>query len=644
MQLRSQKRKNVDDTNQCKNIDSTNPDEFVAAKPYAELVDSSDSISDSDYRSKKSESESMTRSNSHESDLSFVVPDEPVSFEDLLNKFSESVSEKKSEEAWKKGLTEEEISSYEPKLKKIRTEIQESAPTIPKILNSTLPDHDKRRAIRYYDIMSCTDPHSYDHISMEFSINQLLSTAPIVNQNTNSENTGIKTFDQEFYDSLMRDRAPTLSDIVNANLSKTSKAKAVELYESMWLNPYLTDGWLTCRDAIKTILESQSSNTEELQAIEKYEALAKEYNKQSNNNIQREIYNLQASDNTKIQIMRVYMDLLHTNDSEREARLRDKISWYLRLPHEKIVIKEDSKNVKDICLKAYQCLDNNLYGMKEIKSQIVQVMNDRLQNPSSRAILALKGKPGVGKTKLASVIAEAAGMPFEKISLGGTTDPVYFKGNESYYVGSMPSIILQLLAKVRQANVVILLDEIDKLALSTKGREVQSSLLHILDPGQSKNFQDACLPEISHDISRVWFILAMNDDTVLDPALHDRLNIIELPSYKKEEVVEIVQRHTLPDALKDKGMANDDLTISKEAIVALMEQIDFGESGGMRVIERAINDIVSKMNLQKTLLGIPDLPFSITLPHVTSFPYCITENDIRHLLKKSEKTTLSYYM
>jgi ATP-dependent Lon protease len=545
---------------------------------------------------------------------------------------------------WKKDLNKEEIETLEPDLKKIRENISLNIPTIPKILKTDLSWTEKEKAIQLYDILQNTEPFTAEYLALSRRINDIIIPRGIKLNKSEEEQL-------LYLQEKIQIETPSIEKIMTAFLTESDKIRALKLYDSLNQSRFYTEEYFEIQRRINNILETQLESQEEVQRIENEEKKLKNIKHNFHADLKRKIFDLDADSSIKGRLYEMYCDMVSRgSDDSRYSDLRDKILLAIKLPYRTIIMPNYSTNtpeeIRVYCRNVYHKLNQDIYGMREAKEKVIQIVNDRIYNPRSRAFLALKGKPGVGKTKLAKTIANAVGLPFEKISLGGTIDSTIFKGSDNVWSGASPSMLLQILSKVKCSNAVILLDEIDKLSTSEKGLEVQHALLHILDPSQNKEFQDAYLNEFSHDISNIWFILAMNNDK-LDPALKDRLNIIEIPSYTKEEMVQIVLNHTLYDALSDKGIHKDDISITESAVLKLINILDSEiELAGMRPIERAINDIISKLNLLRSLHGSDDIPLTFNLKDFRGFPYVITDKNISQLYNNSSHKNhdLSYFL
>jgi ATP-dependent Lon protease len=520
-----------------------------------------------------------------------------------------------------------------PLLKELRTNIIEKSPTLDKILQSGLSRLEKERAIQMYDVLNNTEPYTLEYMNLNTRLSEMINV-PCNNRKSKSNDRTCEPSTGFTYGlplsnimiesnlnvlkSKMNAQIPTMEKIASAHLINADKMRAYQLYETLQQTGYNTDEWYQIQRQINCILDSQMSSSQEVVLFEAEMDRLQVKEK----SLKQKIIELDADQKTKSKIYEMYCDMISRSSSDsKSSDVRDKILWAVKLPYQKTIMIQEM-NVS----KVFHLLNQEVYGMQNAKERVVQAMNDRRCNPNSRSILALSGDPGVGKTKMAFSIAKVSGLPFDKISLGGTIDSTIFKGSDSVWRGATPSMILQILARVKYSNAVILLDEIDKLSSSPKGLEVQHALLHILDPVQNKEFQDAYLNEFNHDISRIWFILAMNDDSKLDSALRDRLNIIKIPSYTSEEMIQIIHKHVLPAALQDKGIEMDQIRITNDACKTLVTRL---EPKGIRPIEKAISDIVSKLNLLQLCNSI-SLTFSVK--DFTTFPYVITSKTIEALV------------
>jgi ATP-dependent Lon protease len=288
------------------------------------------------------------------------------------------------------------------------------------------------------------------------------------------------------------------------------------------------------------------------------------------------------------------------------AVTRHYIDWILALPWEK-----ETDDKIDLA-EAERILNEQHFGLVKVKDRLLEFLavikrRKQLKGP----ILCLVGPPGVGKTSLGRSVADALGRKFARIALGGMRDEAEIRGHRRTYVGALPGRIIQTLRRVESRNPVILLDELDKVGADFRG-DPAAALLEVLDPAQNHTFTDHYL-DLPFDLSRVLFVTTANWLEPIHPALRDRLEVIELPSYTETEKLEIAKRYLLPRQLEEHGLSRQELKIPEASLRKVIH--DYTREAGVRQLEREIaaltrkatRRIVSNGDVPKPLVLKPEL-------------------------------------
>lgn len=234
-------------------------------------------------------------------------------------------------------------------------------------------------------------------------------------------------------------------------------------------------------------------------------------------------------------------------------------------------------------------LDRDHFGMEKVKDRIIEHLAVlKIKGDMKSPIICLYGPPGVGKTSLGKSIAEALGRKYVRMSLGGLHDEAEIRGHRKTYIGAMPGRILQSLKKAETSNPLFVLDEIDKLGQGVHG-DPSSAMLEVLDPEQNHAFYDNYV-ELDYDLSKVMFIATSNSLSTIQPALRDRLEIIEVTGYTVEEKVEIAKRHLIPKQLRENGLKEKQISFPDAIIVKLIEE--YTNESGVRSLEKRIGKLI----------------------------------------------------
>ncbi|WP_185868782.1 endopeptidase La [Blattabacterium cuenoti] len=270
---------------------------------------------------------------------------------------------------------------------------------------------------------------------------------------------------------------------------------------------------------------------------------------------------------------------------------------------------------------AQKILDRDHYGLEKVKERIIEYLAVlKLRGDMRSPILCFYGPPGVGKTSLGRSIATALKRKYVRISLGGLHDESEIRGHRRTYIGAMPGRLLQSIRKVGTSNPVFVIDEIDKMGLGTNG-DPSSAMLEVLDPEQNTSFYDNFL-EMGYDLSKVLFIATANSLSNIQPALIDRMEVIEMNGYTVEEKTQIVKKHILTKQLKENGLKKSDLILRTKQIEKIIES--YTRESGLRTLEKHIAKLaryvakhiamnkkyVKHLSIEKieNILGIPNDP------------------------------------
>lgn len=399
-----------------------------------------------------------------------------------------------------------------------------------------------------------------------FAIKNIQSNSFLINFVSSNLNLGVKEKQELLEIPNLQDRALATLKYMNVELQKLELKNDIQSKVRSDLDQQQREYFL--HQQMKTIQEELGgiSYEEEIDEMAQ-KAKEKKWGKKVSEHFHKELAKMQRMNPqvAEYSIQRNYLEL------------------FLELPW-----NEFSKDKFDL-KRAQKILDRDHYGLEDVKRRIIEYLAVlKLRNDMKSPILCLYGPPGVGKTSLGKSIAKAIGREYVRMSLGGLRDEAEIRGHRKTYIGAMPGRIIQSLKKAGKSNPVFILDEIDKLSNSHQG-DPSSAMLEVLDPEQNNDFHDNFL-EMGYDLSKVMFIATANNLSTIQPALRDRMEIINVTGYTIEEKVEIAKRHLLPKQLKEHGLTEKHLKIAKPQLEKIVE--GYTRESGVRSLEKQVAKMV----------------------------------------------------
>ena len=399
-----------------------------------------------------------------------------------------------------------------------------------------------------------------------FAIKNIQSNSFLINFVSSNLNLSVAEKQQLLEIPDLQERALTTLKYMNMELQKLELRNDIQSKVRRDMDEQQREYFL--HQQMKTIQEELGGLSYEEEVDEMREkAKTKKWSKKVEEHFEKELAKMQRMNPqvAEYSIQRNYLDLI------------------LELPWDEF--SKDNFDLK----RAQKILDRDHYGLEDVKRRIIEYLAVlKLRNDMKSPILCLYGPPGVGKTSLGKSVAEALGREYVRMSLGGLRDEAEIRGHRKTYIGAMPGRIIQSLKKAGTSNPVFILDEIDKLSNSHQG-DPSSAMLEVLDPEQNNDFHDNFL-EMGYDLSKVMFIATANSLATIQPALRDRMEIINVTGYTIEEKVEIAKRHLLPKQLKEHGLTTKDLKIGKRQLEKIVE--GYTRESGVRGLEKQIAKMV----------------------------------------------------
>jgi ATP-dependent Lon protease len=446
-----------------------------------------------------------------------------------------------------------------------------------------------------------------------------------------------KIFERVKHD-IKTKRTPDICNILKSRITFQQKVDLFELYILYDNAEPFTEEQFQYREVLNKLLPMYKK---EYKHNSKYRSQLKEMEKKINilsdmSLWPSKIITLPTSEVNKESIFKKYNELKNMDrDDEEYGKLERWMKLALTLPYNNVVsgsIPTENTHFTEYLYNVKKKLDDRLYGMNDVKEQIMLFLHIKLRNPTLQGCcLGLIGPVGAGKTSVARCLSEVLEFPFQQISFGGINNSEFLKGYHYTYVGSRPGEIVNCVIRMKYSNGILFFDEYEK---ASQNPDIQSTLLHITDFSQNSAFRDNYLCDLELDLSRIWFIYSMNE-LPEDSALRDRIFPIYIKGYNHTDKVRIIVDYLFPKHLENLSIKTEDVIITDNVASHIIQssQINSSEKG-IRTIEKAVKDIVNKISflmihncekfqqfsfINKKSPSLITLPFHLTNEHVDRF-------------------------
>ena len=311
-------------------------------------------------------------------------------------------------------------------------------------------------------------------------------------------------------------------------------------------------------------------------------------------------------------------------------------------------IRDSSKRINDYFKNVKKILDKHVHGLDNVKQEIIEFIAKKISNPNAKGqVLALVGVPGVAKTCLLRSLGEALDLPFQQINFGGLSDVGILTGHSETYVGSKAGKIVEALQKADTMNLILYLDEIDKIS-SSKSKEINGVLTHLLDEQQNSHFQDTYLSNVDIDLSKAFFVVSFNDISKVSSIVTDRMKIINIDTPSVDDKIQIANLKLIPEIIKELNFHdNFKFNFDRDLMYSFVKKHS-EENEGVRQVKKKLENIFNKINYLHLTDEIDNSPLIIDdticekSGEITNTVVTITQKFIDLCLK--EKTNVSYNM
>lgn len=379
---------------------------------------------------------------------------------------------------------------------------------------------------------------------------------------------------------VIKSREITILEILKAPIDDDKRANLIEKFECLKQMSPCTYEYISCRDNIRNDFLKYTIDVPK-----------KQQRKPEKENemiiYQKKIKKIVCSQENKKVLEEKLDEFEDSYRGDEKSKVKKWLNAALSLPFDNILHSDCDVRTKIEETNDY--LDKKLFGMKDVKERLILFLNKKLRMGNAKGCnIALVGMPGVGKTAIAKALSHSLGLPFAQVSFGGVTNSDFLMGHDFTYTGSKQGEISRCLTRMESKNGILFFDEFDKVS---DKKDIMSTLLHITDFSQNYEFRDNYFPELTQDLSKLWFIYSMND-LPTDPAMLDRLEIIKIDGYLPEERKTITKNYIIPKIVEDMKVGGE-IEFNDESIKKIVDMSGNGRRG-IRDLERYVNLVIEK--------------------------------------------------